>query len=699
MVSLSNQARLLAAQAFNKKVLEDKARAKQAEIEAERQKDLRRTTKRLEEAKASARNAVERQRIQDSINKQLASKAEAERRAKINAEAKRQSAQVFTKVAKGSNIGILTGFEAKKDTKGRTVGISTRESATRKNTKKLLLAEIARQKKIAREGTDLERFLSNEQAINRGQVSSAELKRQIAQRKARGLSKTPAQKRASQFFADQEFSSALDARAKRKGGDGRATFGTVLSERARASGLGSKPFIDPLFAFGGRTKSAQVGRGGTFGRRAGGESISSQLSFISSIKAKSTSGRINFAQGLLSNLNFSGSSQQGLLSIIGQKKLNTPKTFEQELRSGVGFFTTVQAPVTKAKITKGQRARLVSARKAEDFAKANDARELIRATKAQTKAKGKANIDDLAIIARGLPISNFLRGREIERQNALAPPRFSGGFTLSPFDVSVQRVQAVDPTQLALVEQREFVGTPAQIRQAKNSALKKAGLTPSQIRQVNQGTAISNISGKLTPKEKRAIATQKSNETKALRESGGGGFFGAGGSFGRDDLEGVSSISGLVTATGIAGTTTTTTPKPTERSVPLDESLAFSGGLSSQQSSGNIFDINLSENIGFSDTVSSKKKKGTKTSKPKPTTTQTRQTQSPQTQSSNIFDISSIISGGAGRVASDIGGIGSGVRGGISNFFSIPSQLRTGARVGDVSQSQLDREILRNLGF
>jgi len=147
MVSLSNQARLLAAQAFNKQVLERKASERQAKIERERREDLAKITRRKAEQVASARNVVERQRAQEALNEQLRSKATRDRQAKINAEAKRKSAQAFTRVAKGANIGVLTGFEAKKDTRGRTVGISTRESATRKNTKALLRKEIARQQK------------------------------------------------------------------------------------------------------------------------------------------------------------------------------------------------------------------------------------------------------------------------------------------------------------------------------------------------------------------------------------------------------------------------------------------------------------------------------------------------------------------------------------------------------------------------
>ena len=69
----------------------------------------------------------------------------------------------------------------------------------------------------------------------------------------------------------------------------------------------------------------------------GGESIETQLSFISKARSQSTSGRISFAQGLLSNINFTGSSQSSLSAIAGNKKLSQqiPATFQSRLRAGV----------------------------------------------------------------------------------------------------------------------------------------------------------------------------------------------------------------------------------------------------------------------------------------------------------------------------------------------------------------------------
>ena len=593
MVSLGNQARLLAAQAFNKQVIERKARERQAKIESERREDLAKITRRKAEQVASARNVVERQRAQEALNEQLRSKATRDRQAKINAEAKRKSAQAFTRVAKGANIGVLTGFEAKKDTRGRTVGISTRESATRKNTKALLRKEIARQQKIAREGTDLERFLSNEQAINQGRVSRSQLNKQIADRKRRGLSKTPAQKRASQFFRDSELSTALSARAKRKGRpDLRAGFGTVQSERARAGQLGSAPFADPLFSFGGRTRQEVVARGGTFGRRVGGESISSQLSFISQTKAKSTSARIGFAQGLLSNLNFQGSSQSSLLSIVGNRKIKTPKTFQASLREGVGFFTTEAIPVTKAKLTKGARGQLVARRKAEDFAKTEKARKTI----ARQARSTTQNIFDLEGLGEELDVANLARGRAIEARNLGRAPRFSLGL-----GVSVQRQQAQAPTEISFLEPRELIGlTPAQAKQRQNKNLRDQGFSPAQIRSgVQQGDIpdLLGIGGGLTPAQKKAQAEATQRETQLLRDT---------------PFE----VGGLVRATGEPSATETFFPEIPE---------------------SNIFDVSLSENIGISDVLSptptrAPKKKG---KGKKPTTPRS---------DFDIFDLSSLVS-------------------------------------------------------
>ena len=642
MVSLSNQARLLAAQAFNKRVLEDKARAERAEIEAERRKDLARTTRRLELAKASARNVVERQRIQDSINFQLSTKKEKERRARINAQAKRESALAFRKVSKSANIGVLTGFEARKDSRGRTIGISKRESSTRLRTKSLLREEIARQQKIAREGTDLERFLKNEQAINQGRVSSKELKRQVAQRKARGLSKTPAQKRATQFFADKEFSDALTARAKRKGSPSlRATFGQVLSERARAGGLGSTPFADPLFTFGGRSQEEVEERGGLFGRRLGGESISSQLSFVSRAKSSSTRARIGFAQGLLSNLDFSGSSQQSLLGIVGNKNIKTPKTFEQTLRSGEGFFTTEAIPVTKPKLTKAGRKLLVARRKAEDFAKTTEARKEI----ARQARSTRQPIFDLDAFGASLDVRNLARGRAIEAENLAREPRFGG----SGIQVLGQQV----------FQQVEGL-TPAQQRQRENQSLRDQGFSESQIR---AGVSIGDVPTKpLTKAQKRKQAQETQRETDLIRGAGIG--------------EAIPTFPtpALVPATGVRGTSTETFFP----SVPSPDS--------------QIFNVDLRENIGVGDILSP----------PAPRTT-TKPPKQPTQPSTEQFGFGGL--GGLGTLDLTFGTgqpIGrslvreasGGLVSGITNFFSFAGQ---GARAGDVSQSALDKEIAKNL--
>ena len=580
---LANQARLLAAQAFNKRVIEEKARARQAKIDRERQEDLAKL-RGVQSARAVA------QRIA------------------IEAKAKRESARVFTRVTKGARVGVLTGFEAKRDSRGRAIGISKRESQTRKNTRALLLKEIARQKLIASRESDLERFLKNERAINQGRVSSSALKRQIAERKKRGLSQTPAQKRASQFFRDSELQTALSKRSGRKGRPKlRATFGTIVSERARAKDLGSSPFLDEGFGFGGRSKREVIARGGLFGRRVGGESIETQLSFISKARSQSTSGRISFAQGLLSNINFTGSSQSSLSAIAGNKKLSQqiPATFQSRLRAGVGFFTTEAKPFTKPKLSKAGRASLVSSRKAEDFAKSQEARKEI----ARQARSTRQPVFDLALFGRKLDVSNLARSRKIERQNILAPPRFSGEFTLGDFGVTVQRQQAQAPRPISFLQPRDFVGlTSAQIKQRQNRNLRDQGFTPSQIRAgVQQGDQpdLLGIGGGLTPAEKKAQAQRITDENKELRLAGLEGF----------------ATPALVPATGSPSLTGTFfPPEPTP------------------EPSG-VFSVSLSEQIGISDIFSptltpAKKGKGKKKSSADP---------------DNIFDLSGLLAQEAPR--------------------------------------------------
>lgn len=452
MVSLTNQARLLAAQAANKKILEEKARVRKAEIEAERQKQIARSTRRLVEAKANARNPVEAGRIQDSINQVKASTAEKRRVSTINTEARRKT-NIATQRAFGassSRVGILTGFVARKDSAGRIQGISRTESQTRKNTKKLLLSEIRRQQQLRDRETDLERFLKNERGLSSfsGAKAFSSLKRQIAQRKARGLSKTPAQKRAFFRLQEQEDLERLRARNRRRGrsssdkrfSSAEAILARKRSEAGRAGSLGSNPFADPLFSFGGRSKAEVIARGGTFGRRVGGESLGSQISSIKSSRQSSANARINFAQSLLSgNLfgsSFEDSSVSDLLSVVKSRDQFAPQTFEQEIREGVGFFDTEATPIT-APSGSFDRQFLVAERKTQDIGKTAKARKQIatgRSRQATLQKRTGTTKDDLSRLSADLVRSNTARGRAIEARNASAKPRFS----LSAFNVRQQ---------------------------------------------------------------------------------------------------------------------------------------------------------------------------------------------------------------------------------------------------------------------
>jgi len=261
-----------------------------------------------------------------------------------------------------SRFGVLTGRVAQKDKAGKVIGITTTRSATRLQTDKQLRQEIANQAKIAARESDLERFLRNEKRLLTGKVSLSEIKRDIARRKAKGLSKTPAQRAALKFAVRGGDIAALTSRGRRKKGRGIRpsqilTGSEILAikesegARARSFSLGSSIFADPVFKFGGRTRKEQIQRGGTFGRRVGGKPISEQLDFVRGARIKSSRGRIGLAQSLLGNP-FKGASTARLKAIgktrtrQGLAKLTIP-TFEQELRKGVGFFTTEAVPVTK----------------------------------------------------------------------------------------------------------------------------------------------------------------------------------------------------------------------------------------------------------------------------------------------------------------------------------------------------------------
>ncbi|NIS94955.1 MAG: hypothetical protein GTN97_03395, partial [Nitrosopumilaceae archaeon] len=370
MVSLTNQARLLAAQEFNRRVLEERARAG-------------------ENIKTSA-----------------------------------------------SRVGVLTGRVARVDPRTRrVVGVTRTKSKTRLQSEKLLRAEIKRQQELARKESDLERFLRNESMLRQGRVTASELRKQIAERKRKGLSKTPAQREALKALERSGSIQRLEARQLRKIGRGRRgkqltgvdqILSIGQSEEARAGILGSAPFADPAFEFGGRSRAEVIARGGTFGRRVAGESPAQQLSFVRGARIGTATARIGFAKSLLGDT-FEQASSESLLGIVGSQRPSrdptkrargalsqeqfAPPTFEQVLRQGVGFFTTEAKPITKPKITKAERRQAVQARKAEDFAKASQAREQIGEARARTRASSIGVGDLQRTIGRQLDIANLGRAQ------------------------------------------------------------------------------------------------------------------------------------------------------------------------------------------------------------------------------------------------------------------------------------------------
>jgi len=316
---LSNSARLLAAQEFNRRALAQKAEEKLAKIEAERQQDLARTTRALEAQKLQARNAVEAQRIQDSINQKLASQQEQDRQAKINAQAVLDRQTAITKVVSGTgtNIETLSGRVTARDLSGRVIGLTNQESKTATTAKTRIVREVQRREVERNKVTDLERFLKNERALASGQVNKSQLAKQIADRKKRGLSQTPQQKLLSQKLRDQELSSALKSRVAKKSkfgsraGEMTATFGQTQAENKKSLGR-SQDFTNSKFIQGG---------GSSFGARAGDNSlgqINSQIALLESKRTGKSSGQLQNEQVALqiaSGDYFSGLSNNELLTI------------------------------------------------------------------------------------------------------------------------------------------------------------------------------------------------------------------------------------------------------------------------------------------------------------------------------------------------------------------------------------------------
>jgi len=292
-----------------------------------------------------------------------------------------------------SRFGVLTGRVARTDPRTkRVVGITKTRSATRLTTDRQLRSEIKRQQQVRSRESDLERFLKNERALSTGRLSLSQIKRQIASRKARGLSKTPAQRAALKRAQGRADTTALALRAQRKRGRGiRPSLiqtpsqirALQRSEEARAEGLGSTIFTDPKFQFGGRTRKEVIKRGGTFGRRVAGETFSSQLGFVRGARIGTSTARIGLAQSLLGNP-FEGASSSTLLGVTRartRKALErlTPPTFEQVLRKGVGFFETEAIPVTELDAPKTRKAAL-AARKREDAVRVIEARKELART-------------------------------------------------------------------------------------------------------------------------------------------------------------------------------------------------------------------------------------------------------------------------------------------------------------------------------
>lgn len=217
---LSNTARLLAAQEFNRRQVSKEAAERLAKVEADRQKELNRRFDRQREALAkqtagqSAQVAAfQKKRLEDDIKKQQNTAKEQARVKEINqvAEFKAKKA-VRRSLPITWNSEVTVGRLAVRDNKGAIVGFSDQEDASAKKAKRQIVQEIQRREVERTKVTDLERFLQNEQRLARGDISTGELRKQIADRKKRGLSKTPQQKRLLQQRSDEDLDKALRKR-------------------------------------------------------------------------------------------------------------------------------------------------------------------------------------------------------------------------------------------------------------------------------------------------------------------------------------------------------------------------------------------------------------------------------------------------------------------------------------------------------
>lgn len=409
---------------------------------------------------------------------------------------------IAQKLASGKNVsrarfGVLTGRVATVDPRTKRVtAISTTKSRTALETEKRLRDEITRQRVRASRETDIERFLKNERSLASGRLSSKQIRAQIAARKRRGLSKTPAQRAALARVVQEESRTALSARARRKGSRGvrrslistpAETLGLRRAEEARAFGLGSSPFSDPSFQFGGRSRAEVIKRGGVAGRRAAGESFSDTLGFVRSARLGASRERISFAQGLLGG--FGGRSTSDLLSIVGSQRRSTdplkaergaltqiplaPATFEQRLRSGEGFFTEEAIPFTEKQAPpKSRRQTAVRARKIQDLAKAARARSDIarQGSIERISVLGSQVIEGRRIPSIGVdPIARREAAQATQREtNLLRSLSFGEPIPVRATGVATRTPQAFAPTGRQFsVSLRDTIGVSDRLATAR----------------------------------------------------------------------------------------------------------------------------------------------------------------------------------------------------------------------------------------
>jgi hypothetical protein len=657
---LSNSARLLAAQEFNRRALEQKAQQKLAKAEADRQQELERTTRQNQANIDNARNIVEKQKAEQALAEQLAQKSTQDKITQINLQAETDRQNAIFRTLSTPNIEVLSGRQSIVDTSGKVIGLSTEDSASAQGAKNRIITEIQRREIESTKVTDLERFLANESALASGQVSASDLETQIAERKARGLSKTPQQAIAEKRLRDQQTLQNLGDRNVRKIGRGITILSAKEMENQKSLGR-SQDYTNPNFisaegssaSFQARAKDNSLGQ------------INSQLDFLKSQRISgSASQKQNeqVARAIADGSYFSALSDNQLLTITsGQSDPSNRRVAqsasEQKIKGVIKPSKELLGDEAKA-LSKANPFSLTPSRDdpfsgyafgnfgGEDTTKIKErpkvaqgssifsdtqTKSSIDATRKRVNPVKTQNVDDLEALGRNLNRQNAQRGAEIEAQNKNRKPRQSVGMLDIDFGFGV-----VPKSKSSLPQQLTSEPRQEQDFYSNVGFLNATGQDKVRSKESDPTQRFGQVSLVTLPDDSKLIEARKTQaETKALKESGGtksgdNRNFGQG-ALGNFNQGLISSSAGLIKSEAVnikvnGKNVRTVTPKVTEvntfqnifgqgvlKSAQVNSSGSSDVGLNVGDNNlqiGNQFTLNLTDSLGLgiSDSATPKKK-------------------------------------------------------------------------------------------